>query len=709
MKKEKQDSSANPKHIHKVYSELLKLLDLTLEHRKALNTRGLTEKEVAQLGYKSMPLRKQEVTASLIKKCGAVAGVPGFWKNGNNWDCAGKTGILIPVRSRDGLITGLKIRVDKPVRSSAKYILLSSNPHGERAFPQGTAAKTSIHWPLTIAKMNRHVIRITEGELKADIATSLTDVFTISLPGVRMWRMAMDAVKESKAKEVLIAFDADKSEEKGGGYAGDDGMETEAEPFQVGKATASLFLLLKEHVSAFIEDWPKDAGKGIDDVLLNGAQDQITRITGEEADKWCEEMLRGNLPSAWVYIVGTKQFINVESLITLDKEQFNDQFRREIKGTPSTVVLSNPAFPLFVSPIYMPQEKIEIVQNGRRLFNLWRPQASIVPDKKVKAKPFLDHAQYMIPDERERNIFLDFMAWNIQHPGKKILWSMLLQSGEGVGKSYFGDVLMMLLGKENVSKPSNDEIHEIYTGWAKNCSLVIIEELMARGRMDLMNRLKPIVTQADIQIREMYCPPYSQPNVFNILIFTNYEDSLITGQDDRRYCIIYSKQKAQDAKYYRELWDWTRAHPGAILHWLMERDLSSFDPQARAPHTSWKQQLIYASMPPLQQWMMECIDTETWPFQSDIIGTLHLKQCLPREFTGISIKALGDALRAVGCRQYDRNEGQIEFSTGARARMWSVRRHEVWASAEAGTWIHEYEKWSVEKEPGNPLWDARPM
>jgi hypothetical protein len=462
-------------------------------------------------------------------------------------------------------------------------------------------------------------------------------------------------------------------------------------------------------VNVAIEDWPKDAGKGIDDVLLNGAQDQIVHIKGEEADKWCEEMLRGDLPSAWVYIVGTKQFVNGESLIHLDKEQFNDQFRREIKGTPSTVVLSNPAFPLFVSPVYAPREKIEIVRDGRRLFNLWRPQVSIVPDLKVKPQPFLDHASYMIPDEREREIFLDFLAWNIQHPGKKILWSMLLQSGEGVGKSYFGDVLMMLLGKQNVSKPSNDEIHEIYTGWAKNCSLVIIEELMARGRMDLMNRLKPIVTQADIQIREMYAPPYSQPNVFNILIFTNYEDSLITGQDDRRYCIIYSKQKARDTAYYRKLWDWTRAHPGAILHWLMSRDLSKFDPQARAPHTSWKQQLIYASMPPLQQWMKECIETESWPFHSDIVGTLHMKQCLPREFTSTSIKAIGDALRAIGCRQYEKNEGQIEFSTGARARVWSVRRHEVWNSAEAAVWIQEYEKWSISKEPGNPMWDARPL
>src|SRR5262252_4982572 len=187
MKKVKTDTRAGPQHVNKVYTELLKLLDLTLEPRRTLYNRSLIEDDIEQFCYRSLPLPKQELVASLIKKVGKVEGVPGFWKNGNNWDLAGKTGIVIPVRSKDGLITSLKIRVDKPVRASAKYILLSSNPQGERSFPLGTAAKTSVHWPVDKPKKIK-VIRITEGELKADVASSLTDVYTLSLPGVKMWR-----------------------------------------------------------------------------------------------------------------------------------------------------------------------------------------------------------------------------------------------------------------------------------------------------------------------------------------------------------------------------------------------------------------------------------------------------------------------------------------------------------------------------------------
>ena len=146
-----------------------------------------------------------------------------------------------------------------------------------------------------------------------------------------------------------------------------------------------------------------------------------------------------------------------------------------------------------------------------------------------------------------------------------------------------------------------------------------------------------------------------------------------------------------------------------IYHELKERDLSSFDPLARAPHTSWKDNLVYASMPPLQQWIKECIDTEAWPFQGDIVGTLHLHKCLPRNLQSTSIKALGDSLKAVGCQSYPVNKGQIEFRTGQRIRAWSVRRHEIWASADPKVWAAEYEKWSNTSEPGNPLWDARPI
>jgi DNA primase len=101
-----------------VYSALLNVLDLTKKHRRALIARGLTDEEVTAIGYKTYPNRRWDLAERLTKKHD-LAGVPGFWRNGKGWDIAGKPGIAIPVRARDGKITGLKIRVDRPVRTRA--------------------------------------------------------------------------------------------------------------------------------------------------------------------------------------------------------------------------------------------------------------------------------------------------------------------------------------------------------------------------------------------------------------------------------------------------------------------------------------------------------------------------------------------------------------------------------------------------------------
>ena len=50
---------------------------------------------------------------------------------------------------------------------------------------------------------------MTEGYLKADIATLKTGVLTIGLPGVGSWKRAATAARSVDAQNVLVAYDAD--------------------------------------------------------------------------------------------------------------------------------------------------------------------------------------------------------------------------------------------------------------------------------------------------------------------------------------------------------------------------------------------------------------------------------------------------------------------------------------------------------------------
>lgn len=712
------------RRVDNIYRALLSFSPLTPEHAAALSRRGLSVEDVRGLGYGSLPIRRTELCQRLESSFKTLQGVPGFWMNERGgWELAGKSGILIPIRNREGLIVGMKVRVDKPSSASQKYLLLSSNPKqegegGKSKYPSGTAAQVLPHWPADRPTKIK-VLRWTEGEVKADIATTMTPEYTMSIPGVALWRLAVELSREIKPEEIRLAFDSDKSkpvnleDQANPAYGHDKDEEGNSawstglgkDDYVVGKSLASLYLALKEAgLNVVIEDWPESAGKGIDDVLVAGATDLIRIMPDEEAAAFCRDMLTAELPDDWVYVIGTKRFIHRGTLLELDKEQYADRFCHETKGNPALKALSNPAFPKVDLPIYMPAREQLYSEAGRRYFNLWRGTG--LEEAKGGVKPFDDHCAYILPDAKERSMLLDFLAWCVQRPGEKIHWAIMLQGEEGTGKSYFGTLMRILLGPANVSSPTNDNVHEVYTAWQKSAQLIVIEELMARGRLDLMNKLKPMITQPITIVREMMKPAYEQPNVFNFLMFTNHEDAILLDKGDRRYCVLFSPAKPQAPTYYRALFSWTVAHAGAILRVLRERDLSEFEAKGHAPMTAGKRAVILGSAAPLQQWMLDCLESDLWPFQGDLVSATHLLECLPGALRGSSLQAIGKALKAIGAQPL----GQFPLENGAKVRILSTRRHEVWASAGREAVRVEYEKWGATGQPGgNPLLEARPV
>ena len=716
---------------HQVYSQLIQWLDTSPEHTIALNGRGFSNQEIKANGYRSLPIRRQEMAERLARQFdNDLSGVAGFWRNETGrWDLSGKSGILIPVR-QDGKMVALKCRVDKPSSPSQKYLLLSSSPKpdgrsGDVKYPHGTAAIAAMHWPLGRPE-HIDTLRITEGELKADLATAITAHYTISVPGVAMWRLAVDAVKQAKPLRVLLAFDSDKDKladniagSGSSAYSGklaakesDWSTNQSAEDYVVGRSLAALYLSLKQAgVDVAIEEWDAKCGKGIDDVLVAGYEDEIRVLSQEQCDAFASEMLTADLPDYWIYIGGTKRFVHSQHLLELDKEQFRDKFCHEVKGDPALRALSNPAFPKCDLPIYLPGKPMSIKQDGLSYFNFWRPNTKLKPmigDPQV----FIDHCNYMVPNIDECNIMLDWLAYNLQYPGQKVHWALLLQGRQGTGKSFIGELMRRLLGEHNVSTPTNEAVHEIYTAWQKSAQLIIIEELMARGRMELMNKLKPMITDSKTSVREMHKPVYEQPNVFNILMFTNHEDAIIIDETDRRYCVIFSPARPRPVEYYEHLWQWTEANAGVVWQHLLERDLSKFKARGHAPSTSAKRQLIEESLPPLHAWAKDCIESEAWPFAGDLVGASHLMDVLPHYLRGgATLQRVSKALLAVGCQPCIQ---RVRMTSGAQVRVMSVRRHEVWASTTSDVLCQEYEKWLAGSQPGgyvdgNPLKAGAPL
>lgn len=85
----------------------------------------------------------RRLLATLLRSSGhELLGLPGFRTYYGDWTISGPKGFLIPVRNKDGLIQGMKIRLDDADKPSRKYRWLSS-----RDMPNGARSHSWIHVP----------------------------------------------------------------------------------------------------------------------------------------------------------------------------------------------------------------------------------------------------------------------------------------------------------------------------------------------------------------------------------------------------------------------------------------------------------------------------------------------------------------------------------------------------------------------------------
>lgn len=195
---------AGIKERHQTYRELLSMLSLSKDHKKNLTQRGFTDHEIEQFGYRTAPVVGLAAITKKLKERGCtLAGVPGFYRTREGeWSYVHEwRGILIPIRSPEGLIQGLQIRRD--IVSRRKFRWISSAGRTDGCGAEG--------WTHVVGKAERTVI-LTEGAMKADLIYALTSRTVIALPGVNalthLEKMLSD-LKDKGVQEIKIAFDMD--------------------------------------------------------------------------------------------------------------------------------------------------------------------------------------------------------------------------------------------------------------------------------------------------------------------------------------------------------------------------------------------------------------------------------------------------------------------------------------------------------------------
>ena len=192
---------------HAAYSTMLSYLTLLDKHWENLLERGLSEDRIQRNEYRSMPETEQgrRLLASLLRSCGFdLLGVPGFRTYYGDWTLSGPNGFLIPVRDKNGLIQGLKIRLDDTDDPGRKYRWLSS-----RDMTNGTRSYSWVHVTGDTASKRAY---LTEGPLKGDVASFLAhDALFVCIGGVNALNGLTDTLRSLNVTEVVEAMDMDQN------------------------------------------------------------------------------------------------------------------------------------------------------------------------------------------------------------------------------------------------------------------------------------------------------------------------------------------------------------------------------------------------------------------------------------------------------------------------------------------------------------------
>lgn len=346
--------------------------------------------------------------------------------------------------------------------------------------------------------------------------------------------------------------------------------------------------------------------------------------------------------------------------------------------------------PVVVNRMYLPGEDDIFEIDGSFYVNSYSDvSVPEVPEKLSRKEEWAieimrQHFHHLFPESaRERKLLLDFMAYTVQ-TNKRCNWCPVIQGCEGDGKTTFGEMMIGVLGRDNVRVILGENLVEQYTGWAENAQFVLIEEVRLHGknRFDVINKMKPYVANRIVPVRRMRVDTYNVVNTISYLMTTNHKDGVPVHGGDTRYYPMFSQwQNTEDLeefkrhhpRYYADLAEAVTEYPGALRKWLMEVKISKdFSPVKRAPKASAKAEMIFLNQTEEEEALTEVLKDHEREFISrELLDSAEVSEAM---MDAGAIAPQGKAMKMMLSEAGYTYIGRFKLDGKAR-RLWSKTPH----------------------------------
>jgi hypothetical protein len=219
--------------------------------------------------------------------------------------------------------------------------------------------------------------------------------------------------------------------------------------------------------------------------------------------------------------------------------------------------------------------------------NRWvRSRVGVSPDM---PKFWLDAVGYVLPGQEFRDWWLNWIAWHIQNPGLRTPTIPVIHGAQGIGKDMILTPLRAIIGEQNCTSINSKDLVGSFNEWATARFLVLTEFALQPDGADYA-RLKALTGTAKgtkVKVNEKYVQPYMIDFVGFFMAMTNDAQALRgLDKDDRRFAVYQSPAEPHpDPAWYSAMFTGlaSEGELARVHGFLLNRDLSKFDPHAPAP------------------------------------------------------------------------------------------------------------------------------
>lgn len=298
------------------------------------------------------------------------------------------------------------------------------------------------------------------------------------------------------------------------------------------------------------------------------------------------------------------------------------------------------------------RDEVLVRVEGRTLINEWSG-FNVAPNLDLPEPDlWLEHAEYLLPDAREREVVLDYLACIVQRIDVKPDYWLVHRGGFGVGKDLFYSAVMFGLGDDIARTIHIDKLLDGWGDYIRGLKFAAVEEVDKAQDKRVANAMKVICASGASKYRTLNLKGGAvvrQRDCLGGVLMSNKRHCLAVEEGDRRYFVVDSYIEPKSEDYYQKLAEWYRQGGyEQVMGYLGRRDISNFNPHKLPFRTEGLEDLVRGGKFDYEKNMDEMAADRSGLFSRDWFSKMELRTFAKQCQWKCGVNGLEEAVQNVG-------------------------------------------------------------